>query len=142
MPRRPPKEWFYYVVNELRQVPDVRNAEAVAGWLWYKFMKPETKRAILKAEGKLDPELKVRKGLIKKPKVTSYKDFKASGLMRVLWLDDPTHKLGEYRLFPEFALYPKRKPAILSSLQHAGFKEEEAGKWVLRTNKFSVFVYV
>lgn len=133
MPRRPPREWFYYVVGELEQNSDIKNAKAVAAWLWYKFMKPETKRAVLEAEGKLDP-LKARKGLIKSPQVLRFNDLKGDGLVRVLHRKD-----GSY--FPEFAFYPRSRTFLRESLRDAAFNEEEAGKWVLRTNKFSIFVY-
>jgi hypothetical protein len=136
MPRRPPKEWFYYVVGELEQNPDIKNAKAVAAWLWYKFMKPESKKAILKAEGKLDPDtIKVRRGMVKLPRVTKFADFKGQGLMRLLWREDLS-------LFPELALYLRTNKALIESLKFAGLKEESRGKWVLRTERFSIFVYV
>lgn len=85
--------------------------------------------------------LKVRKGLTTKPKVLSFADYTAIGLVRVLHRQD-----GSF--FPEFALYPKSIGGKLlawrtiKSLKDAGLKEEAKGKWVLRTNKFSIFVYV
>lgn len=130
MPRGPPKEWFYYVVKELEKRPEVTDPRALAGWLWYHWAKPETKRAILKGEGKLDP-LRVRKGLIKKPKVLKYRDYKAGGLIRIL--------TRERDHFPEFALYAKR--SLDAELKEAGFTMENKGKWVLRTNKFNIFVF-
>jgi len=80
--------------------------------------------------------IRVRRKLISKPVVKSFKDFPASGLIRVL--DREKDK------FPEFALYPraKNKAKIEKSLRHAGLKEEETAKWVLRTDKFNIFVYV
>jgi hypothetical protein len=77
--------------------------------------------------------------MIDKPKVQSFKDFQASGLVRVL--------TREGDLFPEFALYPRgnritMKRQIGRSLRDAGLKEEAEGKWILRTNKFNIFVYV
>ena len=81
---------------------------------------------------KLDP-LKARKGLIKKPRIRGHKDFHGSGLIRVLF--------REKDLFPEFAIYPKAKIPT-QSLIDAGLKEESKGKWVLRTNKFNIFVYI
>jgi hypothetical protein len=79
--------------------------------------------------------IRVRRKLINKPAVKSFKDFPASGLIRVL--DREKDK------FPEFALYPhaKNKAKIEKSLRHAGLKEEESGKWVLRTDNFNIFVY-
>jgi len=87
-----------------------------------------------KKMGLYDPKkaLKVREKLTDKPKVLSHKDFKADGLIRVLQRDKD--------LFPEFALYPRGNPPI-RSLYDAGLKEESRGKWVLRTNKFNIFVY-
>jgi hypothetical protein len=94
--------------------------------------------------GLYDPKkkaLKVRKRLTDKPKVLSHKDFKADGLIRVLARKDGTY-------FPEFALYPQKnfnrrnKARPLASLVDAGLTEESRGKWVLRTNKFNIFVYV
>jgi len=88
-------------------------------------------KKMLKTKGILDP-LKVRKGLTKKPKILAVEDVKASGLVRLL--------RREKDIFPEFALYPNRKFQTLA-LKHAGLKEESRGKWVLRTNKFNIFVY-
>jgi len=80
--------------------------------------------------------IRIRRKLINKPAVKSFKDFAASGLIRVL--DREKDK------FPEFALYPRarNKAKIEKSLRHAGLKEEESGKWVLRTDNFNIFVYV
>jgi hypothetical protein len=79
--------------------------------------------------------IRIRRKLINKPAVKSFKDFAASGLIRVL--DREKDK------FPEFALYPRarNKAKIEKSLRHAGLKEEESGKWVLRTDNFNIFVY-
>lgn len=139
MPRTPPKEWFYYVVAELEKNPDVKNPKRLAGWLWTHFMKPETKKAILKAEGKFDP-LKKRSKLINMPKVVAFDDIEGRGLIRVLRRDDGSH-------FPEFAVYPSKVMQTVGfhmeeSLRDARFSLEAKGKWVLRTNKFSIFVYV
>jgi hypothetical protein len=82
------------------------------------------------------PKIKARRHFITKPAVKSFKDFNAPGLIRVL--DREKDK------FPEFALYPRErnKAKIEKSLRHAGLKEEDGkGKWVLRTDKFSIFVY-
>jgi len=141
MPRRPPKEWLYYVVGELEKVKGIPDPQAVAGWLWYHWMKPETKKAILKGE-RLDPDaLKVRRGLIKKPKVLGYADFEGTdSMIRILHRVDDTY-------FPELALFTSKykpkmdKQRIGEVLRDAGFSEEARGKWVLRTNKFSIFVY-
>jgi hypothetical protein len=72
--------------------------------------------------------------------VLDYYDFEADGLIRVLLREDQT-------LFPELALYIKLYSLthlaidVLESLRQAGFREEERGKWVLRTDKFNIFVY-
>jgi len=91
-------------------------------------MMPKTKKPKKKT-------IRVRRKLINKPAVKSFKDFAASGLIRVL--DREKDK------FPEFALYPraKNKAKIEKSLRNAGLKEEETGKWVLRTDNFNIFVY-
>jgi hypothetical protein len=153
MPERPPKEWFYPVVRKIeKEAPQVDDPKALAGWIWFHHMKASTKKAILKAVKKgrkaklgirkitarmlkrYDPDaLKVRKGLTKKPKVLSYRDFKAKGLIRILERADGS-------TFPEFALYPRY--SMSKVLLNAGFKEEARGKWVLRTNKFNIFVYI
>ena len=80
--------------------------------------------------------VKVRKKLISKPTVKSFKDFNSPGLIRVL--DREKDK------FPEFALYPRARNVgkVAKSLRDAGLKQEETGKWVLRTDKFNIFVYV
>lgn len=92
-----------------------------------------------KRKAKLDPSLKIRRGLIQKPQVIDHYDLNASGLVRVLRRKDGTN-------FAEFALCPKRtnkawQRGMKSSLINAGLKEEAKDKWVLRTNKFSIFVY-
>jgi len=215
--KRPPREWFYPVVEKIKkEAPQVDDPKALAGWIWYRWMKPKTKKAILEAikEGRkaklgikkitarmlkqagvldpkritvkyshgyyvigdyatksmsglidylrsygvsdeiieeyypklktlkhgekimisFDPDIKVRRRLIKKPMVLDYYDFEADGLIRVLLREDKT-------LFPELALYTKPYVDVLESLRQAGFREEERGKWVLRTDKFNIFVY-
>jgi len=90
-----------------------------------------------KKRATLDP-LKKRRGLIKKPKVSLVIDYKGSGLVRTLTREDLT-------VFPEFAFYPTHKKHVAElkeSLKFAGFNEESKGKWVLRTNKFNIFVYI
>ena len=89
----------------------------------------------LKTKGIYDP-LKARRGLIKKPKVLSFKDYDAKGLIRLL--------NRENNLFPEFAIYPTTHKLVTlqDCFKDAGFKQESRGKWVLRTNKFNIFVYI
>jgi hypothetical protein len=116
--KRPPREWFYPVVEKIKkEAPQVDDPEALAGWIWYRWMKPRTKKAILtaikegrkaklgiskvtarmlKQAGVLDPDIMVRRRLIKKPMVLDYYDFEADGLIRVLLREDKT-------LFPELA---------------------------------------
>lgn len=79
--------------------------------------------------------IRIRRKLVSKPAVKSFKDFAASGLIRVLDRDKDK--------FPEFALYPRarNKAKIEKSLRHAGLKQDEPGKWVLRTDTFNIFVY-
>ena len=74
-----------------------------------------------------------RRRLISKPEVLSHKDTKAYGLIRVLT------RARDY--FPEFALYPKQRFEH-KALKDAGLREEQPRKWVLRTDKFSIFVYI
>lgn len=81
---------------------------------------------------RLDP-IKVRKRLISKPKVLWHRDTKSDGLIRVL------RRKKDY--FPEFALYPKGQFEH-QALKDAGLRQEEPRKWVLRTNKYSIFVYI
>jgi len=84
-----------------------------------------------------DPKktIKVRRALIDTPRVKRFRDFKGAGLLRVLERSSD--------LFPEFALYMRQGGSmVLRSLEDAGLKEEERGKWVLRTDRFSIFVYV
>jgi hypothetical protein len=86
----------------------------------------------------LDPEpIRQRKQLIANPQVQSYTDVPAKGLVRVLFRKDGSE-------FPEFALYaPKRaKSGMVNALNDAQFTDEGRGKWVLRTNKFNIFVYL
>jgi hypothetical protein len=95
----------------------------------------ESVKKTLKTKGLADPVIHVRRKLVNAPPVKSFKDFPCSGLIRVL--DREKDK------FPEFALYPRarNKAKIEKSLRYAGLKEEEKGKWVLRTDRFNIFVY-
>lgn len=84
----------------------------------------------------LDPgkKLTIRKTLVNRPEVLRYIDFKGDkGLIRVL------ERTTDH--FPEFALYMRMSKALRKSLVDAGFTQEQANKWVLRTNRFSIFVY-
>jgi len=82
-----------------------------------------------------DPAIKARRQLIETPKVISYADLKADGLIRVLIRQDQT-------AFPEFAFYTRARKDLEVALSDAGLKQESRGKWVLRTNKFNIFVYL
>jgi len=94
----------------------------------------ESVKKTSKTKSVLDP-IKQRKKLIATPRVLKFKDFKGSGLIRVL--------TREGSFFPEFALYPNHVTRdMMLSFVDAGFTDEGKGKWVLRTNKFSIFVYV
>lgn len=85
--------------------------------------------------GRVSNAIKVRKGLINKPKVLRHVDHKGYGLVRVL--------TREKDFFPEFAVYPDRSSRdVIQSLRDAGLKDEQRGKWVLRTDRFNIFVYV
>lgn len=148
--KRPPREWFYPVVDKIRkEAPQVDNPEALAGWIWYHWMKPSTKKAILKAvkEGrkaklgfrkvtarmlrgygkrkrKHDPE--TREYIQYKKKripVKGYKDFwlGKNALIRLLYRDDGS-------IFPEYAIYGGRK---------AGLKKD----FIFRGDEFNLFVY-
>ena len=100
---------------------------------WRRKAKLDPESMYVFEKKKLDPDtLKTRRGLIKKPRVLSYHDYKAGGLIRIL--------VREKDHFPEFALYTNHDLSI--ELKDAGFKEQARGKWVLRTNKFSIFVYI
>lgn len=80
--------------------------------------------------------IRVRRKLINKPAVKSFKDFPASGLIRVL--DREKDK------FPEFAFQfvrGRNKAKLEKSLRFAGLREDEPHKWVLRSDNFSIFVY-
>jgi hypothetical protein len=95
-------------------------------------------KTALALSGDFDP--KKRSKLINKPKVVSFNDIEGRGLIRVLRREDGSH-------YPEFALYPSRVMQDIGfhmeeSLRDARFSLESRGKWVLRTNKFSIFVYV
>jgi hypothetical protein len=97
-------------------------------------MERKRKKQWERAHRKHDP-LKVRKGLTNKPRVTDYLDIKGKGMIRVL-------RLAIGKNFPEFALYMEKRKPLIAGLSHAGLKEESKGKWVLRTNKFNIFVYM
>jgi|SRR5271157_2288718 len=91
-------------------------------------------------KAKKEPQMKVRTKLIAVPRVTEFKDFRASqGLVRVLHRVDGT-------LFPELMLVLKfrgmKHQVQDDMLKAAGFTEEKTGMWVMRSNKYSVFMYV
>jgi len=97
--------------------------------------KPKTKKTVEAPPGSASNAIKVRKRLINKPKVLRHVDHKGYGLVRVL--------TREKDFFPEFAVYPDRSSKdVIESLTDAGLKQEQRGKWVLRTNRFNIFVYV
>lgn len=100
-------------------------------------MKLRKTRSKAKKRKTADPEIiHIRRRLVSIPEAKSHKDFNAPGLIRVLDRKDDK--------FPEFALYPKVRNTgkITKSLRDAGLRQEERGKWVLRTDRFTIFVYV
>lgn len=97
--------------------------------------KPKRRKTAVPAPPGVSNAIKIRKGLINKPKVLRHVDHKGYGLVRVL--------TREKDFFPEFAVYPDRSSKdVIQSLKDAGLKEEQRGKWVLRTNRLNIFVYV
>jgi len=109
-----------------------------------KTLKTKRARGII---NKHDPRkkssvLQIRKHLVEKPAVVRFGDFEGTDSMIRLLLrsDDST--------FPEFALYTDRyrprfnKKVMGQALRDAKFTEEARGKWVLRTDKFSIFIYM
>lgn len=100
-----------------------------------KAHKESVKKAV-KTRMTHDPVIHIRRKLQAWPPVASYKDYQAPGLIRLLKRKDD--------VFPEFAFYPQTPNVakIIKGLKHAGLKEEERGKWVLRTDNFSIFVYM
>jgi hypothetical protein len=121
----------------IRQPGDSNAISHLAEVILTEIKKKDRKPALiplLPPELVLDP-LRVRKGLTNKPKVLRHVDHKGYGLVRVL--------TREKDFFPEFAVYPDRSSKdVIQSLKDAGLKEEQRGKWVLRTNRFNIFVYV
>jgi len=101
-----------------------------------KTLKTKRARGIIDKHPRKKKGLKQRTRLVSTPQVQGYEDLPVSGLIRVLFRADNTD-------FPEFAFYPSKRAfaKVNPSLVDAGFKEEERGKWVLRSNKFSIFVY-
>jgi hypothetical protein len=107
-----------------------------------KAHKKSTKKA-LKTKG-YDPKrtIKIRRKMINIPAVKRHWDIHTTSVLRLLdRLDDSA--------FPEFALYPtgtqrSKAPSLLlfKALRNAGLKEEEPRKWVLRTDKFNIFIYI
>ena len=84
--------------------------------------------------------IRIRKTMITKPKVVTFEDVEGRGLIRVLRRENGSH-------FPEFAIYPSEVMQMVGfhmveSLRDAGFREQETDKWVLRTNRFNIFVYL
>ncbi|MEM2169870.1 MAG: hypothetical protein QW186_08755 [Candidatus Bathyarchaeia archaeon] len=50
-PRRPPKKWFYRAVRRIEEEhPEVDDPYALAAWVWHYWMKPSTRRRILREE--------------------------------------------------------------------------------------------
>lgn len=82
-------------------------------------------------------ELTTRKKLIANPQVTGYVDAKTNwAVIRVLYRRNAP-------ALPEFAMKAISGTMELhDGLQAAGFTDEGRGKWVLRTNKFNIFVYI
>lgn len=92
----------------------------------------------LRTKGKLDPKLRTRKALIANPPVTRHTDYDALGTVRILHRENALS-------FPELALTVEKKGGkseLKNALENAGFTDEKSGKWVLRTNKFNIFVYI
>ena len=96
----------------------------------------------------LDPALKQRKKPVKNPIVTSYRDIKANSgcLTRLLYRSSGKHS---ETVFPEFALYHDKLRGIKlvdlkQALLNAGFTQDptEKSRYILRTNKFNLFVFV
>lgn len=148
--KRPPKEWFYPVVEKIRrEAPQVDNPEALAGWIWYHWMKPSTKKAILETIKKRrkarlgfrkvtarmlreygmlkhDPDPKTEELIQYKKErvpVTGYRDFWLGkyALIRLLYRADGS-------IFPEYAIYGAKK---------AGLKKD----FIYRGDEFNLFVY-
>lgn len=96
------------------------------------------KGGIFTAAKGYDP-LKKRSGLIANPQVKGFHDYGALGTVRIL------HRKNAVS-FPELALTAEHKGNYMAeigeALSNAGFTDELQGKWVLRTNKFNIFVYV
>jgi len=89
---------------------------------------------------KLDPALKTRK-LTATPKVHRYDDLTGvDSTVRILTRQN-AEPLPEFGLFVKASGYHVSQP-FLDMLDAAGFTYEDRGKWVLRTNKFNIFVYV
>ena len=95
-----------------------------------------TKKKAVK--GYYDP-LKPRKELIANPQVEKFHDYNALGTVRIL------HR-KEALSFPELALTAEHKGSYMreigEALKNAGFTDELRGKWVFRSNKFNIFVYI
>jgi hypothetical protein len=87
---------------------------------------------------KLDPLR--RRPLMVAKYVKGYIDYNGKATIRVL------DRRPEMSLLPEFALYVKFRnmPHNIQDqmLKNAGLREEARGKWVLRSDNLSLFVYV
>lgn len=80
--------------------------------------------------------IKVRRGMVEKPKVLGFGDYEGDGLIRVLEREDGS-------LFPEFAIFMKDvDDSVVGSLEFSKLKEEKKNKFVLRTDRFNIFVYL
>jgi len=80
--------------------------------------------------------IKIRKRMVEKPKVLGFGDYEGDGLIRVLEREDGS-------LFPEFAIFMKDvDDLVVGSLEFSKLKEEKRNKFVLRTDRFNIFVYL
>ena len=90
-----------------------------------------------RAKKKLDAEAKVRKKLIANPQVQRFVDAKSNwAVVRVL------HRKGAPPLAEIGVKVVSGKVEVKEAVDAAGFTNEGQGKWVWRSNKFSVFIYV
>jgi hypothetical protein len=115
----------------------------------YRLLRESEKHPKVKYPGvetgarELHDPIKQRKRLIARPAVVSYADFEGrDSMIRVLLRTDET-AFPELALYPSYGYTPPYDPKRMAEIfKEAGFTDEGRGKWVFRSNKFSVFVYL
>lgn len=132
-PDRPPKEWFYYMVERIRKKSSAYEPTAVAGQIWWHEMAPTTKRKIMKivnaqrAKGKVAPVTSKSK-LTKKQVVKSVGKRAANRLYKHMKLSQAEIREARSRMrkSKKRAGATRRKPARRPALRAGATRRARA----------------